>query len=134
MGRPPYEPSDRERETVRRLAGYGMPIEDIAAMLPKVGPNGDHMNERTLRKHFAAELAEGRVETNQAVVQSLFNMATGRGLDAPVPSAAIFWTKARMGWTDRPQETTSAEEIAQRVAAAIGETRTSEPAGDGEYE
>jgi hypothetical protein len=36
------------------------------------------------------------IKANAAVAQSLFNMATRE----KVPSAAIWWTKARMGWRE----------------------------------
>ena len=84
-----FEASDDQRRTVRAMAGFGVPQEDIAAFL-KIDP-------KTLRKHFRDELDQGVVEANAKVAQSLFNMATKQNNVA----AAIFWLKARAGWSER---------------------------------
>ena len=84
-----YEPTDEQRRTVRTMAGFGVPHEDIATFLG--------IDPKTLRKHFRAELDRGTVEANAKVAQSLFQMATqGKNV-----AAAIFWMKARAGWREK---------------------------------
>jgi hypothetical protein len=84
-----YEPTDEQRRTVRTMAGFGVPHEDIATFLG--------IDAKTLRKHFRAELDRGTVEANAKVAQSLFQMATqGKNV-----AAAIFWMKARAGWREK---------------------------------
>jgi hypothetical protein len=84
-----YEPTEEQRRTVKAMAGYGVPQDDIANHL--------EIDAKTLRKHFRRELSNGTVEANAKVGQSLFNMATSGGNVA----AAIFWMKARAGWREK---------------------------------
>ncbi len=87
-GRPPFEPKDEQRRTVRAMSGYGVPHEDIATVLG--------IDDKTLRKHFRRELDTAHVEATAKVAQSLFQMATSGNT-----AAAIFWMKARAGWSER---------------------------------
>ena len=90
MARPAFEPNGKTRKVVKTMASLGCRHEDIATML--------EITPKTLRKHFRIELDTGAIEANAQVVQSLFDMAT-KGKN---PAAAIFWTKSRCGWRERP--------------------------------
>ncbi|GGJ43069.1 hypothetical protein [Neoroseomonas lacus] len=80
-----YEPTPDQRRTVKTMAGFGIPQEDIAGFLG--------IDTKTLRKHFREELDRGMTEANAKVAQSRFTMATqGKNV-----AAAIFWMKARGG-------------------------------------
>lgn len=68
------------------MAGFGIPQLEIANL---VG-----ISDRTLRTRYRRELDTGATEANLRVAQSLYNMA----VRDKVPAAAIWWTKARMGW------------------------------------
>lgn len=93
-GRPSYKPTDKDRRTVKVLAGFGTSHEDIAQTIG--------IDPKTLRKHFRKELDAGVIEANAKVAQSLFMRATNmNGNPAAQTTAAIWWTKARMGWSDR---------------------------------
>ena len=94
MGRPKYEPADKERAQVRTLTAMGIPHVDIARIVGITAP--------TLRKYFRRELDTGQAEANAKVAQSLFRQATDP--KSPNVAAAIFWMKARAGWSDRPWE------------------------------
>jgi len=84
-----YDPTPEQRRTVKTMAGFGVPQEDIATFLG--------VDAKTLRKHFRDELDRGTVEANAKVAQSLFQMATqGKNV-----AAAIFWMKARAGWREK---------------------------------
>jgi hypothetical protein len=84
-----FEPGDEQRRLVRALAGFGVPQDDVAKHLA--------IDPKTLRKHFRQELDSGTIEANAKVAQSLFQMATqGKNV-----AAAIFWMKARAGWSER---------------------------------
>ncbi len=108
-----YDPTPDQRRTVKTMAGFGIPQEDIATFLG--------IDAKTLRKHFREELDRGVTEANAKVAQSLFTMATqGKNV-----AAAIFWMKARAGWREKievkpviddPTQLTDAEleEIARR--------------------
>ena len=98
-----FKPSDEQRKIVRAMTAYGTPQEQIALVLD--------VTDKTLRKHFRAELDSGAPEANAQVAESLFNMAIGRakvikdgevideGVE-PKPAAAIFWMKSRAGWRE----------------------------------
>ncbi|CAH0242809.1 hypothetical protein [Roseomonas sp. CECT 9278] len=84
-----YDPTPDQRRTVKTMAGFGIPQEDIATFLG--------IDAKTLRKHFREELDRGVTEANAKVAQSLFQMATqGKNV-----AAAIFWMRARAGWRER---------------------------------
>ena len=89
MGFDAFAASDEQRRTVRAMSGFGVPQADIATFL-RVDP-------KTLRKYFRDELDQGVTEANAKVAQSLFNMAVKQNNVA----AAIFWLKARAGWSER---------------------------------
>lgn len=63
-GRPPFEPSDRDRYLVQVLAGNGVAQAVIAKLI------GDGIDLKTLRKHFRRELSDGtsRIRAGLSVV------------------------------------------------------------------
>ncbi len=106
-----FEPTDEQRRTVRAMAGFGVPHEDIGTLL--------EIDAKTLRKHFRRELDRGSIEATAKVAQTLFGMVTsGQNV-----AAAIFWMKARAGWREkhevvvstRPVHELSDEELAEIV-------------------
>ena len=101
-----FDASDEQRRTVRAMAGFGVPQEDIATFL--------HIDPKTLRKHFRDELDQGVTEANAKVAQSLFNMATKQNNVA----AAIFWLKARAGWSERQRIEFSAAQDPNQMSDA----------------
>ena len=88
-GRPPYTPTEEQRRTVRALAGFGVPHDDICLVVKCSPP--------TLRKWFRHELDVATIEANARVAQTLFQQATTPGNIA----ATIFWLKARAGWREK---------------------------------
>jgi hypothetical protein len=81
-----HRPTDDQRRQVMILAGLGIKQDEIAGLL-RLAP-------KTLRLHYRHELDDGVTKANAAVAQSLYNMA----VRDKIPAAAIWWTKARMGW------------------------------------
>lgn len=92
-GRPSHEPTEKDRNTVLAMAGYGIPQEDIAKVLGISRP--------TLEKHYREELDTGLVKANSAVARSLYEKALGDNSSAV--TAAIFWLKTRAGWKEPKQ-------------------------------
>ena len=106
MGRPPHLPTPTERRQVEAMAGYGIPEADIARVLD--------IDARTLRKHYADELATGHIVTNAKVAESLFRKATGDHRQSV--TAAIFWLKTRAGWREAsPDDSTPKEPVEIRT-------------------
>jgi len=87
-GRPAFDPTDEQRKTVKAMAGFGIPQEDIAAVLD--------VDPKTLRKHFRIELDTGETIATVKVAESLYNNATSGNV-----AAQIFWMKARAGWSEK---------------------------------
>ena len=106
-GKPAHVPDEKSRRTVEAMVGYGIQQTEISAVIG-IAP-------KTLRKHYRNELDTGAVKANARVAESLFQQATGapavfdnqgrmvRAEQLRVPSAGIWWTKARMGWKEASQ-------------------------------
>ena len=88
-GRKPFEPSEKDRVTVKAMIGYGITQDDVAKVIG--------ISDVSLRKYFPREIELAVVEANLMVAQSLHQMAT-KGKNV---TAAIWWSKTRMGWSER---------------------------------
>jgi hypothetical protein len=89
MARPEFEPTEEARSQVRQLSGRGVPHKDIAHLVGISIP--------TLHKHFRDDLDIGMAEANATVSGRLFAMTETN------VAAAIFWSKARLGWSEKHQ-------------------------------
>ena len=87
-GRPPYEPTKEGRKMVEAMSASGIPQDDICLVLG--------ITKKTLRKHFSFELDTAATKANAKIAQTLFNKAI-----AGDTTAAIWWTKARMRWSEK---------------------------------
>lgn len=88
-GRPPHEPTDKNRATVKAMSAYGTPQDQIARVLD--------IDSSTLRIHYRDELDLGVIEANTQVAKTLFN----QGVKDGNTTALIWWTKSRMGWKEK---------------------------------
>jgi len=94
-----YEPTEKDRKTVLSLASHGTKQCEIAAVLG--------IDPKTLRKHFRDELDTARTRANGRVADCLYLRATDMrsakqgGDPRGQVTAAIWWTKAQMGWSER---------------------------------
>jgi DNA-binding XRE family transcriptional regulator len=59
------------------------------------------ISETTLRAHLHDDWQRGADRASLKVVQNLYRMATATNADRTAVTAAIFWTKTRLGWRDR---------------------------------
>jgi hypothetical protein len=89
MSRPEFEPTQKDRELVESMSGYGVPFEQIAALV------GGGIHRETLAKHFEKELVLGKAKANSKIGQTLFQKATGGDT-----TAMIWWSKTQMGWKE----------------------------------
>jgi hypothetical protein len=95
------------------MASYGIPQEEISAVLD--------IDAKTLRKHYARELAIATTKANALVAQSLFAKATAKEITGPSVTAAIFWLKARAGWrTTDPQRKSEEDWLSDQPEAPLG--------------
>jgi len=96
-----FVPTDEERKLAESMAGYGVPHENIAALI-RGGIDSD-----TLKKHFKTELAQGKAKANAQIGKTLFQKAIGGDT-----TAAIWWTKSQMKWSETvKQEVTGADGV-----------------------
>jgi hypothetical protein len=88
-GRPAFVPTDAERKQVEALSGYGLPIDQIGALVR------DGINVDTLRAHFQPQLLSGKSKANAQVGKTLFQKAMGGDT-----TAMIWWSKTQMRWAE----------------------------------
>ena len=113
QGRPTHKRTELSAKTIESMAGFGIPVGDIAKAIG--------VSEPTLRKHYGPELELGQIKANTQVAQSLFRRAMS---DAPnAVTAAIFWLKCRAGWreeTNGPGKKEAARENAMTAERGSG--------------
>ena len=93
-GMPKFEPTDEQRKTVERAAGFGLPQDKICQLVVS-DRIGRPIDDDTLRRHFALELERGAAVADNAVIGALYDKAV-RGDTA----ACIWWTKSKCGWSE----------------------------------
>lgn len=81
-------PTDATRAQAESAAGLGLPHDQIGALLG--------ISDVTLRKYYKIELAVGKAKASAKIANTLFNKATKGDT-----TAAIWWTKAQMGWSEK---------------------------------
>lgn len=95
-GCPPFEPTEENRRIVEQMAAVGIPQEGIARV---VG-----IDPKTLRKYFDEELSTAAIKANAKIGGTLYNKAVNGDT-----SAAIWWSKARMKWSEKTETELSGE-------------------------
>ncbi len=90
VGKPKHEPTKATRDTVSLHAMVGTPQETICTILG--------ITEKTLRKHYRAELDTALAKANATIGGTLFNKAKSGDT-----SAQIFWLKTRAGFKEKQE-------------------------------
>jgi hypothetical protein len=83
--------TDEEIFQIKTLAGYGLPVDQIAMIIG--------MSKNTMVANFQREIDEGRAEAHGTVAKVLFEMAT----DKEHPSETKFFLKAQAKWREATQ-------------------------------
>jgi hypothetical protein len=100
---------ERDIEQIERMAGLGMPMKHMAAVL---GCSKDTMERRVKdTPEIAAAIEKGRGNAAEIVYKTAFDMASG----GRVPAMTMFWLKCQEGW--REGHSASDEELRKAVAA-----------------
>lgn len=104
-GEKPHKPTEELRKTVEAMSSYGIPQEDIAAV---VG-----IDRKTLAKHYRQELDTATAKANAQVAQRLYKKC----LEGDTTSM-IFWMKTRAKWSESMNidHTTKGEKVAWPLA------------------
>jgi hypothetical protein len=133
-GRLAFVPTEQMRLKVSVMAACG--VQQAVMCLQIINPQTQEpIDLKTLRKAFREELDNGGEVANSLVVQSLFQKATGKGNQSV--TAAIWWTKCRMGWKETVvsenhnfDETENAgKEIARRLLRPAADSGAAAPPG-----
>ena len=119
MSLPAHAPTDITRKQAQQAAGFGLPQDQIGALLG--------IDDKTLRKHYPEQLALGRAMASAAVGESLFRRATS-GEDT---TAAIWWSKCQMRWSPPPALVEVSGLISISAALADATSRLAHDAIDG---
>lgn len=97
-GKPLFKPTDEQRKHVETLAGLGLRHDEIR-LLVENPTTGKAIDADTLARHFSIELARGGPKLAAQIAQSIARKALGDGNQAV--TAAIWFSKCRMGWKER---------------------------------
>lgn len=89
-GMPPFKRTEENRKMVEAMSSVGIPQAEICMVLD--------IDPKTLRKYFREELDKAMIKANAKVAANLFRQATKD--DFKSTTAAIFWSKTRMGWKE----------------------------------
>lgn len=90
------------------LVGMSMPQEDIA----KCVNGGAGIDPKTLRKHFAVELASGKPQTEAMVMGSLMsNIRAGK------EASIFFYLKTRLKWRENDTDTDGVDRLKELLTA-----------------
>lgn len=110
----PHVPTEANRVLVGLAKGSGFTEVQIANLIG--------ISDKTLRAHYAKELSEGADRINLKIAANLASIASDRTHPKAV-TAAIYWTKARMGWADTSTEEDDEDEAPVEFTIGIGEKR-----------
>lgn len=103
-GHPEFAPTNEQRGQVKAMAGLGFRQVDIAAVI--VNPEtGNGISTATLHQCFKAELVSARIRKIAKVADNLYRIACDRDGGGPSVTAAIFYLKARAGWSEKIEHT-----------------------------
>jgi hypothetical protein len=94
----PHEPTKTTRALVEMGLSGGFTQEQIGRVLG--------ISDKTLRKYYAPEIADGGSTADLRVAGNLFRIATQTSDNKAALTAGIFWLKARRRW-----RTTDAVEV-----------------------
>jgi len=88
--KPSFKPNEQQRQMVEQYSATGTTQENISLVLG--------IDVKTLRKHFRVELDTAAIKANANVGGKLYNKAM-----AGDTTAAIWWSKSRMGWKEKSE-------------------------------
>lgn len=119
-GRPPFEPTRQQRAAVIAMKGLGATDEECARGI--IDPNTlRHIGERTLQKHFAAELREAPGAVKSGIMGFAVRLGSGKlGATPQATTMAIFLLKSRFGFKDGNQRGAAPEPGAADQIEIVG--------------
>jgi hypothetical protein len=113
---PRFKPTVAQRDQVRALVGFGLKHDQIASITINSRTKSG-IGKATLHKYFRNELDQGGAIAISKVANSLYKKALGTGQGSV--AAAIFFLKARAGWSERTEVEISSNTGVLLVPAAM---------------
>jgi hypothetical protein len=136
-GRKAIVTTPEQRNNVKVMVGLGIPQDKICLLVINQ-KTGKPVDAKTLRKHFAREIATGATELHARmgnfIVANIFGIAPPTGTVAidnqhVRGSLAIFFAKTRMGWretvvnrhepVDGQTEKPNGKDVRQKILAKL---------------
>ncbi len=110
MGRPSsLKPHDLIRRIVTGMAAHGITQAEAAAIIG--------ISETTLKRRLGDDFKAGIEHYDGAVVKNLRRHALGEGPGAV--TAAIYWTKVRLGWSEKLRLEVSFAPVIEKMVSGI---------------
>jgi hypothetical protein len=107
-GRPPFEITEKVIAQIEQLAGYGLTVVQIAAV---IGCSETTMHAKKHQADVSEAFTRGRARAEAMIGKSLFEKAkAGEGW------AVQWWEKTRAGRTDKAADAIPAEDYARLMA------------------
>jgi hypothetical protein len=143
VSRRPFAPTQEQRDNVEAMIGFGLTEEEICSLV-KNPETGKPIDQKTLRKHFRAEITAGAVKLKALAGQRITATMLGRpgGIRDPRAEATllIFFAKTRMGWKEttiqqhsgRLEVSVVRERFIRRVTRLAADARAGEALRDSE--
>ena len=82
-----YAPTKRTAELTHKMASYGVPISQIAAMCK--------LSVEMVKRYYGDDIERGLAETSTKIGAAIVDKA----VDGDMAAAAL-WAKSNMGWSD----------------------------------
>lgn len=119
-GRPPFQPTEKQRRMVEQMYGLGLTQEQVCQFIHD--GEGKLITEKTLRKHFQVELDRAKGALDRQVLGAGFRLAAGAPAeydendnlvrDEIKPDARMtkFWIERRVPGFERQVQLTTPED------------------------
>jgi hypothetical protein len=92
-----FEPAPTQRELVRALLVYGIPLANICRHI--INPATQKpISYPVLARVFRSEIATAVDRSNARVAENLYRIATAKNARPATVQAGIFWMRTRGGW------------------------------------
>lgn len=92
--KPPVVLTETDLQRIERLAGYGLNMEQIAAVFDRSCPTFERLKAKD--PELKAAIERGTIRANEAVTQTAYQMA----VSGKVPAMTMFWLKCRARWKE----------------------------------
>ncbi len=103
MSRRTFEPTLEQRNSVELAIGFGLTEAEVCQLIKNPETN-EPIDEKTLRKHFAPEIAAGhpkvKVQVGNRIVATILGRDGGLKSDHAAAALMTFYARTRMGWKE----------------------------------